>query len=59
MSLFPDEIIVSLKKVGVVAGFSIEQVDHAQPIAEALLNGGLNVIELTLRTDAAFDAINL
>ena len=58
MSLFPNEIISSMKKVGVVAGFSVDDSNHAQPIAEALLDGGLNVIELTLRTDAAFDALN-
>jgi len=59
MSLFPEELIVSLKNVGVVAGFSIEKADHAQPIAEALLDGGLDVIELTLRSEAAFDALKI
>ena len=59
MSLFPSKIIGSMKKVWVVAGFSVDDLDHAQPIAEALLDGGLNVIELTMRTDAAFDALNI
>ena len=40
-----------------MAGFSVDDPNQAQPIAEALLDGGLNVIELTLRTDAAFDAL--
>ena len=35
----------------------IEQVEHAVPIAEALVRGGLPVLEVTLRTPAALDAI--
>lgn len=59
MTLFPDNLIDTLQAVGVVAGFSVDKPEHAQPIAEALLEGGLNVIELTLRTDAAFDALKI
>ena len=35
----------------------IEDVAHAQPIAEALVAGGLKVLEVTLRTPAALDAV--
>ena len=56
-SLFPDKIIKQMELVGVVAGFSVENVEHAVPIARALLAGGLNVIELTLRTAAALDSL--
>lgn len=35
----------------------IENADDAVPLAEALLAGGLNVIEVTFRTAAAADAI--
>ncbi|MFC6285493.1 bifunctional 4-hydroxy-2-oxoglutarate aldolase/2-dehydro-3-deoxy-phosphogluconate aldolase [Nocardioides sp. GCM10027113] len=35
----------------------LESVDHAVPVARALVDGGLPVIELTLRTAAALDAI--
>jgi 2-dehydro-3-deoxyphosphogluconate aldolase / (4S)-4-hydroxy-2-oxoglutarate aldolase len=35
----------------------IEQVEQAVPIAEALVRGGLPVLEMTLRTPAALDAI--
>ena len=59
MTLFPDAIIQTMQRVGVVAGFSVENPDHAQPIAEALLEGGLEAIELTLRTEAAFDALKI
>lgn len=36
----------------------IEDVAHARPLAEALVAGGLPVLEVTLRTDAALDAIH-
>jgi len=35
----------------------IEDAGHARPIAEALVSGGLRVLEVTLRTAAALDAI--
>jgi len=35
----------------------IEEVEHALPLAEALVAGGLRVLEVTLRTPAALDAI--
>jgi 2-dehydro-3-deoxyphosphogluconate aldolase/(4S)-4-hydroxy-2-oxoglutarate aldolase len=35
----------------------IDAPDHAAPLAEALLEGGISIIEVTLRTPAAFDAI--
>ena len=35
----------------------VESVDHARPLAEALVAGGLPVLEVTLRTDAALDVI--
>ncbi len=37
----------------------LDNVDHAEPLAEALLEGGLNVIELTLRTEAAMAGIKI
>lgn len=57
MSLFPLEMIERMKKTGVVAGFSVENVKHAVPLANALLAGGIEVIELTFRTPAALDAL--
>ena len=35
----------------------IDDSQHAVPLAEALLEGGLKTIEITLRTPAALDAI--
>lgn len=54
---FPAEILYRLKKSGVVAGFSIDKVEHAVPVAEALLAGGIDAIELTLRTPVGMEAI--
>lgn len=36
---------------------NIDAAEHAVPLAEALLAGGINVIEITLRTPAALGAI--
>jgi 2-dehydro-3-deoxyphosphogluconate aldolase / (4S)-4-hydroxy-2-oxoglutarate aldolase len=41
----------------VVPVIVVEDVDHARPLAEALVAGGLPVLEVTLRTPAALDAI--
>ncbi|MEW9856126.1 bifunctional 4-hydroxy-2-oxoglutarate aldolase/2-dehydro-3-deoxy-phosphogluconate aldolase [Novosphingobium sp. M1R2S20] len=37
----------------------IEDIDHALPIAEALVAGGLPALEITLRTPCALDAIRV
>jgi 2-dehydro-3-deoxyphosphogluconate aldolase/(4S)-4-hydroxy-2-oxoglutarate aldolase len=55
--LFPTRIIKQMELAGVVAGFSVDKVEHAVPIARALYAGGLNVIELTLRTETALEAL--
>ncbi len=54
---FSEEIIERLSRTGVVAGFSIEKTEHAVPLAEALLAGGIDCIELTFRTPAALDSL--
>ena len=36
----------------------IDNSDQAVPLAEALLEGGIRTIEITLRTPAALDAIS-
>lgn len=45
------------KAAPIVPVVVIENVEHALPLAEALLQGGVHSIEITLRTDAALDAI--
>ncbi len=49
--------IDSALKHRVVPVAVIKRLDDAAPLAEALLEGGLPIIEVTLRTDCALDAI--
>lgn len=55
--MFPDKILKRLKQSGVVAGFSVEKLEHAVPLSRALLAGGIDTIELTLRTSAGLDSV--
>ncbi|MCF7848149.1 MAG: bifunctional 4-hydroxy-2-oxoglutarate aldolase/2-dehydro-3-deoxy-phosphogluconate aldolase [Kiritimatiellales bacterium] len=57
MPEFPKEMFHRLEAARVVAGFSVDKVEHAVPLAEALLAGGISVMELVLRTPAALDAL--
>lgn len=50
------EIIQKIDDAGIVAVLVIDELKHAIPVARALLEGGVNAIELTLRTPAALDA---
>jgi 2-dehydro-3-deoxyphosphogluconate aldolase/(4S)-4-hydroxy-2-oxoglutarate aldolase len=42
----------------VIPVITLERVQDAIPLAEALVGGGLRVLEVTLRTEAAFEAIS-
>lgn len=46
-----------LTRVPVIPVLTIDNVDAAVPLARALCDGGLNVIEVTLRTKSALSAI--
>jgi 2-dehydro-3-deoxyphosphogluconate aldolase / (4S)-4-hydroxy-2-oxoglutarate aldolase len=46
-----------MRTAPVIPVLVIEDVAHARPIAEALVRGGLTVLEVTLRTPAALDVI--
>ena len=46
-----------MRKAPVIPVLVIEEVAHARPIAEALVKGGLPVLEVTLRTADALDVI--
>lgn len=52
-------VLDKLSKYGVVPVISIESVESALPLADALIEGGLPVAEITFRTDAAADVISL
>ncbi len=51
----PVEVV--MRTAPVIPVLVIEDADHARPIAEALVAGGLPVLEVTLRTAAALDVI--
>ncbi|MCA9051820.1 MAG: bifunctional 4-hydroxy-2-oxoglutarate aldolase/2-dehydro-3-deoxy-phosphogluconate aldolase [Planctomycetaceae bacterium] len=46
-----------MERSGVVAVLIIDDAATAVPLARALLSGGVDAMELTLRTDAAIDAL--
>ena len=45
--------------IGVIPVLEIDSVQHAKPLAESLLAGGLPIAEITLRTNAAIDSIRV
>jgi 2-dehydro-3-deoxyphosphogluconate aldolase/(4S)-4-hydroxy-2-oxoglutarate aldolase len=45
--------------IGVIPVLEIDSVQHAKPLAESLLAGGLPLAEITLRTNAAIDSIRV
>jgi 2-dehydro-3-deoxyphosphogluconate aldolase / (4S)-4-hydroxy-2-oxoglutarate aldolase len=47
-----------MRTAPVIPVLVIEDVAHAKPIAEALVAGGLRVLEVTLRTEAGLEAIS-
>lgn len=52
-----DPIAKKIAAKGVVAVLVIDRAEDAVPVAEALLAGGVDAMELTLRTDAALPAL--
>ena len=55
----PKEILEKIKEEGIIAVLEIESEKNAVPLAKALLEGGIGVIELALRTPAAIPSISL
>lgn len=55
MAMTP-ELMKKIDDAGIIAVLIIDEVKHAVPLANALLAGGVDTIELTLRTPAALDA---
>ncbi len=56
-SIFPEELASSIRKARIVAVVVIDSAEDALPLADALLEGGIYAMELTLRTPAALEAI--
>jgi 2-dehydro-3-deoxyphosphogluconate aldolase/(4S)-4-hydroxy-2-oxoglutarate aldolase len=51
------EIRAIMATCAVIPVLTIQRLEHAVPLAEALVRGGLRVLEVTLRTACALDAI--
>jgi 2-dehydro-3-deoxyphosphogluconate aldolase/(4S)-4-hydroxy-2-oxoglutarate aldolase len=52
-----DELCNKMHRSGVIAVLVIDDAKDAMPLAHALLEGGVDIMELTLRTPAAMDAL--
>ena len=50
---FPSALAQRIRTTGVIAVLMIDDAEHAVPVARALLEGGVDCMELTLRTPAA------
>ena len=54
-----DKICEELYKIGIVPVIAIDDAKDAEPLAEALIKGGLPAAEVTFRTAAAEEAIRI
>lgn len=54
---FPPDLAGRVRELGVIAVLVIDDSAAAVPLANALLEGGIGGIELTLRTDAALESV--
>lgn len=57
--MFSTEVLQTIAKYRVIPVVAIESADAALPLADALIEGGLPIVEITFRTKAAEDAIRL
>lgn len=61
--MFPSKFSHRIKEImdicPIIPVVEIEDAKNAEPIAEALLKGGISVLEVTLRTTAALDVIKI
>jgi 2-dehydro-3-deoxyphosphogluconate aldolase/(4S)-4-hydroxy-2-oxoglutarate aldolase len=55
--IFDSTLAQRIEKCGIIAVLVVDRVEDAAPLAKALLAGGVDVMELTLRTPAAMDAL--
>lgn len=57
MTMVPADIATLMRMAPVIPVLVVDDVAQARPLAEALVAGGLPVLEVTLRTPAALDVI--
>ncbi len=55
--MFDEQLAEAIEECGVVAVLTVDRAEDAVPLARALVGGGVRVMELTLRTPAALDAL--
>lgn len=58
-SAMSPEITKKIDDAGIIAVLIVDEVRHAASLANALLEGGVDTIELTLRTPAALEAAKI
>ena len=55
--MIPETLKERISKTGIIAVLVIDDAANAVPLAHSLLAGGVDVMELTLRTDAAINSL--
>ena len=55
--MFPEQLIKRIEASGVIAVLTVDNPEDAVPLAQALADGGVTAIELTLRTPSAVESI--
>jgi 2-dehydro-3-deoxyphosphogluconate aldolase / (4S)-4-hydroxy-2-oxoglutarate aldolase len=55
--MWPEDLRARLGNRRIIAVLMIDRVDDAIPVAESLVRGGVDMMELTLRTPAALDSL--
>ena len=59
ITIFNSELALKIRQCGIIAVLIIDDPERAVPLAETLLENGINAMELTLRTSAALEALRL
>ena len=54
-----NDIVKELGLIGIVPVIALDRVEDAQPLAQALIRGGLPCAEVTFRTAAAEESIKI
>jgi 2-dehydro-3-deoxyphosphogluconate aldolase/(4S)-4-hydroxy-2-oxoglutarate aldolase len=57
--LFTSEMRQQLAASRAIATVTVQNVEDAKPLADALLAGGINAVEITMRTPAALEVIKI
>jgi len=52
------DIILKIGKYAIIPVVEIDSLDHVEPLVNALVDGGLPIVEITFRTEAGQKAIN-